>query len=56
MNLENSEKSKYISGFSLVVSIFPFLKHMYYNGKSEGYKRILNIPYFCLIALNNHMN
>lgn len=40
------ETAKYISGFSLVISILTFLTNMYYNGKAEEYKRISNTPFF----------
>ncbi len=40
------ETAKYISGFSLVISILTFLTNMYYNGKAEEHKRISNTPLF----------
>ncbi|PNZ48832.1 hypothetical protein, partial [Staphylococcus intermedius] len=44
--LINPETAKYISGFSLVISILTFLTNMYYNGKAEEHKRISNTPLF----------
>ncbi|MCR0867533.1 MULTISPECIES: hypothetical protein [Staphylococcaceae] len=38
--------AKFISGFSLVISIFTFLSNMYYNDKAEEHKRISNMPLF----------
>ncbi|REH87986.1 hypothetical protein DOS58_09875, partial [Staphylococcus felis] len=40
------ETAKYISGFSLVISILTFLTNMYYNGKAEEHKRVSNTPLF----------
>lgn len=40
------ETAKYISGFSLVISLLTFLTNMYYNGKAEEHKRISNTPLF----------
>lgn len=40
------ETAKYISGFSLMISILTFLTNMYYNGKAEEHKRISNTPLF----------
>ncbi|RIL37005.1 hypothetical protein [Staphylococcus equorum] len=40
------ETAKYISGFSLVISILTFLTNMYYNDKAEEHKKISNTPLF----------
>lgn len=40
------ETEKYMSGFSLVISILTFLTNMYYNGKAEEHKRISNTLLF----------
>lgn len=40
------ESAKYMSGFSLVISILTFLTNMYYNGKAEEHKRISNTLLF----------
>ena len=40
------ETAKYISVFSLVISLLTFLTNMYYNGKAEEHKRISNTPLF----------
>ena len=44
--LIKTETAKYISGFSLVISLLTFLTNMYYNGKAEEHKRISNMPLF----------
>ena len=44
--LIKTETAKYISGFSLVISLLTFLTNMYYNGKAEEHKRISNTPLF----------